>query len=179
MKHILTTIILLTFISVCSAQFKSFGVIMGGGYTAIDVQKVVDPIPLSDWNKYGLVFKGFAEYQLKKGNILGLEIGRNRLYYWEYKAPGYSWYNWRTEWTTNAVAYMSTSFGERFYLQAGAGIHFFYTGTVFGLLAAAGTTFEITNNFSIPITFRIEPVFGSGTPIAINLATGVKFSLIK
>jgi hypothetical protein len=179
MKYILSVVIMFAFTSICSSQLNSFGLIIGGGYTVINVQKVVDPNPLSDWNNYGLVFKGYAEYQISEDKMLGLEIGRNRLYYWEYPAPGYSWYNWRTEWTTNAVVYLSKHFGEKFFIQIGPGIHIFYNGTVLGLLGSVGTSFPISNNFSIPLTFRIEPVFGSGTPVAINIATGIRFKLVK
>jgi hypothetical protein len=177
MKYILTTLTLFIFCTISPAQFKSFGFFAGGGYTLIDVQKVNNPMVLSDWNNYSLVFKGFAEYQLREGQLLGLEIGKNRLYYWEYPAPGYSWYNWRTEWTTNAVFYVSKRFGERLFLKAGPGIHIFSNGTVFGLLAAAETSFSISKSISIPIAIRVEPIFGAGTPLAINLATGFKFDL--
>jgi hypothetical protein len=179
MKYIITAIFFSAFIGTTSAQFRSVGFTAGAGYTVINVQKVNDPILLSDWDNFSLVFKGYAEYQLSKGNLIGLEVGRNRLYYWEYPAPGYTWYNWRTEWTTNAVFYISKYFGERFFVQAGPGIHIFYNGTVFGLMGSAGTSFPIGKSLSIPVTFRIEPVFGSGTPIAVNLATGIRFNLMK
>ena len=179
MKYILTIIVFSTFIATCTAQISSVGLLIGGGYTAVDVQKVVEPNTLSDWNNYGLIFKGFAEYRLSENKFLGMEIGRNRLYYWEYQAPGYSWYDWRTEWTTNAVAYVSSRMGENFFIQAGAGIHFFYSGTVFGLLASAGTSFPVSKNIRIPVMIRVEPIFGSATPIALNLATGIKFNLMK
>jgi hypothetical protein len=179
MKYILTTLLLFTFLSFASSQIKSFGFIAGGGYTVIDVQKVVDPNTLSDWNKYGLVFKGFGEYEIGEGKLLGLEAGTNRLYYWEYRAPGYSWYNWRTEWTINAVFYYTHYFGDKLYLSLGPGVHFFYNGTTFGIMASAGSSINISDKFSIPVAFRIEPIFGSGTPIAINLATGLRFTLFK
>lgn len=179
MKYIFSTIILSAIFSIASAQFKSAGLTVGAGYTIINVQGVNDPMVLSDWDNFGLVFKGFGEYQLSEGKLLGLEIGRNRLYYWIYPAPGYTYYNWRTEWTTNAVAYFSKYFGDRFFLQSGVGIHFFSNGAVFGLLASAGTSFKVGSSVSIPITLRIEPIFGSGTPVALNLATGIRFNLLK
>jgi hypothetical protein len=179
MKYIFFTVVLSAFFSIASAQFKSVGLTVGGGYTVIDVQKVNEPIELYDWNNFGLILKGFAEYQLSEGRILGIELGRNRLYYWEYQYPGNSYYTWRTEWTTNAVVYFSKYFGDNFYMTAGAGIHIFYNGTVPGLLASIGTSFDIGNTLSIPLTLRIEPVFGTGTPIAVNLGTGIKFNLLK
>jgi hypothetical protein len=177
MKSIVSAGLLFVLTSVCYAQIKSVGLIAGGGYTVIDVQKVNNPIPLTDWNNYSLVFKGFVEYQIKEGILLGLEAGRNRLYFWEYKAPGYSYYNWRTEWTSNAVFYLSKQIGEEFFIQAGAGIHSFYNGTVFGLLAGVGTSFHLSEKFAIPLALRIEPIFGAGTPVAINIGTGVKYNL--
>jgi hypothetical protein len=177
MKSIVTLFLLFVLVSGSSAQIKTLGIICGGGYTIIDVQKVNSPITLNDWNNSSLVFKGYAEYQIKEGIMLGIEAGRNRLYYWNYKAPGYSFYNWRTEWTTNAVFYIAKQLKDKFFIQAGAGIHSFYRGTVFGLLAGAGTYFHLSDKFSIPLCLRIEPIFGSGTPVAVNLETGLRLSL--
>lgn len=164
---------------ISSAQISSFGVIAGGGGTIVNVDKVVEPYSLSDWNTWGMVIKGFAEYKIGEGNALGLEVGTNRLYYWEYQAPGYSWYNWRNEWTTNAVFYFSKTFENKFYLQSGAGIHIFHNGTVVGILAGAGRSFELTETISIPIFLRVEPIFGTATPVAINIGTGIKYKLAK
>ena len=177
MKIFLSIIFSITLLSFSSAQFKSFGLVTGGGVTVVDVAKVINPNVLTDWNNYSLVFKGFAEYQLKNGTLIGLEAGRNRLYYWQYQAPGNSWYNWRTEWTTNAVLYFLQPIGERFFIKGGAGIHIFYKGTTFGLLAEAGTSFWLSESIRIPLALRVEPVFGTETPIAFNVATGIKFNL--
>jgi hypothetical protein len=179
MKYILTTIILSTLIATCEAQFRSVGVIAGGGVSAINVATVVKPYILSDWDTYSLVFKGFAEYTIGERKALGLEVGTNRLYYWRYPAPGYSWDDWRIEWTTNAVFYYILQLSDRFYLQSGAGLHHFYSGTVVGLLAACSYSFPVSERFSIPIFFRIEPIFGSATPIAFNIGTGLRYNLIK
>lgn len=179
MKTTIAILFALFIVRATSAQLSSVGLIAGGGVTVVDVEKVLEPYSLSDWNTWSLVFKGFAEYQIGEGKALGLEIGSNRLYYWEYQAPGYSWYNWRTEWTTNAVFYFMKELGSKFFIQSGLGVHFFHNGTVAGLMAGGGTRFPVGEKLSIPLFFRIEPIFGTGTPVAINIGTGARLRLKK
>ena len=174
MKRFITVIISLLIIQAASAQIRSAGIFAGGGGTIVDVEKVLEEYDLSDWDTWSLVFKGFGEYRIGEDKAIGIELGTNRLYYWEYQAPGYSWYNWRSEWTTNAVVYFIYDLSERFFLQAGAGVHIFNDGTVPGIMAGGGTSFPAGERFSIPLFFRIEPVFGSGTPVAVNLGTGLR-----
>jgi hypothetical protein len=180
MKKLVTIILLLFFTRIIAAQFSSFGFIAGGGITIIDVAKVVEPNILSDWNTLSMTFKGFGEYKIGEGKAFGIEAGANRLYYWEYPAPGYSWYNWKTEWTYNAVFYFSKSLGDRFYLQSGAGLHIFNTGgTVLGIMVGGGASFYLSENIILPVFMRIEPIFGTATPVAINFGTGLRYNLIK
>lgn len=176
MKNIFIILLFFASVSFTSAQFKSVGVLIGGGVTAVNVEKVLEPYALSDWNTYSLVFKAFGEYQLNENIILGAELGSNRLYFWEYPVPGYSYYNWRTEWTTNLVIYFMKYFQEKFFAQAGAGIHIFHNGTVVGLLLGGGYVIHVAEHFFIPVGLRIEPIFGTATPIAINLNSGLRYS---
>ena len=179
MKTIAVVIISFLIIQSTSAQIRSAGLIAGGGGTIVDVEEVLYEYSLSEWNTWSLVFKGFAEYQIGNNTAIGLELGANRLYYWEYKAPGYSWYNWGTEWTTNAVFYLAYDLGEKFYVQAGAGIHIFSDGVVPGLMTGVGTLFPVGEKISIPLFLRVEPIFGCETPVAVNLGTGVRLKLKK
>ena len=177
MKRFITVIISFLIINAASAQIRSAGILAGGGGTVVDVEKVLEPYSLSEWNTWSMVFKAFAEYSIGEKKALGLELGSNRLYYWEYQAPGYSYYNWRTEWTTNAVLYYIADIGERMFIQSGIGIHVFNDGTVAGLMAGFGALFPAGEKFTVPLFVRIEPVFGSGTPVAINVGTGIRMKL--
>lgn len=179
MKTLLTLILTIIIFQAASAQINSFGIIAGGGATIVDVEKVVEPNSLDDWDTWSMVFKGFAEYKISEGRALGIEAGFNRLYYWEYQAPGYSWYNWRTEWTTNAVFYYIMHISPKFFVQSGIGVHIFHNGIVPGLMAGAGTNFPAGDKFIIPLFLRIEPVFGTATPVALNIGTGLRLSLTK
>jgi hypothetical protein len=154
MKTFISFIAAFLLLQSVNAQFKSVGVLAGGGITIVDVSKVLEPYELSDWNTYSMTFKGFAEYGLSGDQAIGLEAGSNRLYYWEYPAPGYSWFNWRTEWTTNVIAYFVKNFSSRFYLQSGVGVHIFHDGTVAGLMAGGGAQFYLTEKFVIPVFLR-------------------------
>jgi hypothetical protein len=179
MKTFITIIATFVLLQSASAQFKSAGLLAGAGVTIVDVSKVLEPYELSDWNTYSMMFKGFAEYSIADDQAIGLEAGTNRLYYWEYPALPYSWYNWRTEWTTNVVAYFLKDFGSRFYLQSGVGLHIFHNGTAAGLMAGGGAQFYLSEQFVIPLFLRVEPIFGAETPVAINIGTGLKYNFQK
>ena len=179
MRSFLLILILLCAHSVNHAQFRSFGVIVGAGPTIVDVEKAIDYSPLEEWDKISIVIKATAEYQLKEGLMLGGEFGANRLYYWEYKwSDGfYSGTRYRSEWTTNLGIHIIKYFREVWYIQGGAAIHIFNdgSGTVPGLLVATGADLNISEKLRIPLSLRIEPVFGNATPIAISVVTGLKY----
>jgi len=176
-KSILLSFFFFILLYAGSAQFKSVGLVVGAGYTVVDVEQVLESYTLEDWDNFSMLYKAFGEYQVNEKFLLGGEFGRNRLYYWEYQAPGYSYYNWRTEWTTNLVIYASYYFGENLFVQFGPGIHFFDDGTVIGFLASVGTNISVAEKLQIPLVLRIEPVLGTETPIAINFASGLKYIL--
>ena len=169
------------FTSICvSAQFRSFGIVVGAGHTIVDVEKMFDR-DLEEWDNIGIVLKATGEYSLQNGFSMGGEIGANRLYYWEYRwSDGtYSGTRYRSEWTTNLLVHGTKYFGENFFVQAGPGVHIFNdgSGTVLGLMTATGYNLNIGENFQIPLGLRIEFVFGEGTPIPVMLATGFKYIL--
>jgi hypothetical protein len=171
---------LITF-SLASAQFSSFGLVAGAGYTIVDIEDAIDYSPLEEWDHIGIMFKAVAEYRLKPGLYLLGEFGENRLYYWEYRwSDGYySGTRWRSEWTTNIGLSFKKMVGDAFYLQAGPAIHIFNdgSGTVLGLLLAAGYELEVGDNFRVPLGFRIEPVFGSAIPVSLLLHSGIRYIL--
>jgi hypothetical protein len=179
MRTFLIALLLCCSYAVGMTQFRSVGFIVGAGPTIVDVEKAVDYSPLEEWDNISVVIKGTAEYQLKDGLMLGGEIGANRLYYWEYKwSDGfYSGTRYRSEWTTNFGVHITKYFGTVWFVQGGAAVHIFNdgSGTVPGLLVATGADLTIGEKLRIPLAVRIEPVFGNATPIAISIATGLKY----
>ena len=162
-------------------QFQSFGLTAGAGYTAVDIEEAIDWYDLEDWDHFGVIIKAYAEYELKKDlNLVG-EIGSNRLYYWEYRwSDGYySGYRWRSEWTTNVGLSFKKVIGDALFIQGGPGVHIFNdgSGTVLGLLMAVGYDLPLTDNLTIPVGFRVEPVFGSALPTSLLVNAGIRYDL--
>ena len=178
-----TTFILAGLIAftLASAQFRSAGVIVGAGYTMVDIENAVDWSPLEEWDNIGVVIKAVAEYELRSGLLLVGEFGENRLYYWEYRwSDGYySGTRYRSEWTTNIGFSFKKLVGDSFYVQAGPAVHIFNggSGTVLGVLAGAGYELEVGDSFIVPLGIRIEPVFGNAIPVSFLFHSGIRYIL--
>ncbi len=181
MKKIAISILGLLCITLASAQFRSVGLIVGGGYTAVDVEKAVDYSPLEEWDNYGIIFKAVAEYELRPEFLLVGEFGENRLYYWEYRwSDGYySGTRFRAEWTTNIGIGFKKIFSETLFIQAGPSIHIFNdgSGTVLGLNLGGGYQIELSDRLVLPLGFRVEPVFGNAVPVSFLVHTGIRYIL--
>jgi len=181
MKKISLVIAGLFCLWMAEAQFRSVGLVVGAGYTAVDVEKAVDYSPLEEWDNIGIIIKAVAEYELKPGLLLVGEFGENRLYYWEYRWSDGSYYGtrYRSEWTTNIGVSFKKLFNESFYVQAGPAVHIFNdgSGTVLGLLLGAGYEVEVGDRLVVPLGLRVEPVFGNAVPISILLHTGIRYIL--
>ena len=163
------------------AQFRSAGIVVGAGYTAVDVEKAVNYSPLEEWDNFGIIIKATAEYELRPGLMLAGEFGENRLYYWEYRwSDGYYYgTRYRSEWTTNIGVSFKKLFSESLYVQAGPAVHIFNdgTGTVLGLLLGAGYELEVGDRLVLPLGVRVEPVFGNAVPVSFLLHSGIRYAL--
>ena len=181
MKKLILVLSGLLCMMLTQAQLRSVGLVVGAGYTAVDVEKAVDYSPLEEWDNIGVIFKAVAEYELRPGLMLVGEFGENRLYYWEYRwSDGfYSGTRYRSEWTTNIGVSFKKLINESLYVQAGPGVHIFNdgTGTVLGLLVGAGYEVEVADRLVLPLGFRVEPVFGNAVPISFLLHTGIRYAL--
>jgi len=179
MKRITFVLAGLLSLSLAAAQFRSAGLMVGAGYTIVDIEDAIDYSPLEEWDNIGVIIKAVVEYELKPGLLLVGELGSNRLYYWEYSwSDGYySGTRWRSEWTSNIGISFKKMLGESFYLQAGPGVHIFNdgSGTVLGLLLGAGYELGLGNHFRVPLGFRVEPVFGNAIPVSLLLHSGIRY----
>ncbi|MBU1099208.1 MAG: hypothetical protein KKA84_02305 [Bacteroidetes bacterium] len=165
-------------------------VFMGSfGYTVVDVPTAMD-IPevdasgdgLSDWNNYNIHLVGQLIFNNSQNISYGIEAGANRLYWWEEKDsdPNRSpyWY-WGEIWTYQVGGIIKFNFNKQFYFLTGASAHIFSneSGTTIGIPAALGYNIVVSKTFEIPIEFRVDVIFGDGTPIPVNGGIGLKFNL--
>ena len=56
MKRIFFSLAGLIAFTLASAQFRSVGVIVGAGYTMVDIEKAIEWSPLDEWDNIGVVF---------------------------------------------------------------------------------------------------------------------------
>lgn len=181
MKRLFFLLILMLFLGQAHAQFRSAGLVLGAGYTIVDIEDAIDYSPLEDWDHIWIIIKGVAEYEMKPGLMLVGEIGENRLYYWEYRWTDgyYGGTRWRSECTTNIGISVKKMMNENVYIQGGPSVHIFNdgTGTVLGLLLAAGYDLPLVREFTLPMGIRVEHVFGSGIPISVLVHSGIRYNL--
>ncbi len=162
------------------------------GYTIVDVAQAMEIPKFSDITKEGLVdwdqfnYKGLIQVLIPKGKMLiGGEVGFNRLYRWEEAyIPSSSYYDtqyyrWGTIWTWHIGALIQLNFTDQYYLTTGTGLYTFMngTGTTVGFPLAVGHIIKFSDSLSIPIEFRTDIIFGSGSPITLGGGIGLKFTI--
>lgn len=172
-----------------------FNVINAWGYNIIDFEELMgvpywsEDIPASYTqitDDSPFVYKGGLQitFDTSEKIRLGGELSINRLYYVEER---YSVelidteYRWRMYniWTLNLGAISQVFLNEQFYIQPGAGIHYFLdeSGVAPSVMAGLGYIIPIKDNFYIPIEFRNDWVFGDATSGIFSLALGFTFDL--
>jgi hypothetical protein len=58
--------------------------------------------------------------------------------------------------------------GQKFFALAGAGIHIFEDGVAPAIYIEPGYMISVGESLKIPVSIRVNPVFGDGTPIAFT-----------
>lgn len=160
------------------------------GYTIVNVGEAME-IPeyseitdegLVSWNQFN--YKGLLQFWFVKNDqvSLGPELGINRLYYWEEKyIPQGSSPRWRwgTIWTAQAGFQFRRTLATHYYISTGTNVHLFLNGTgiTLGIPLSLGHELPISKDFTIPIEFRIDIIFGDAVPIALGGGVGLKFRL--
>jgi hypothetical protein len=157
------------------------GVSASAGYTALDFEAAsgYPDDQMEDWDQFHYKITAYGLYPLAPPLSAGLELGYNYLYYYYYKVPyGPSpVYREATWYTIFCLGLVRLDLGELLFIQGGAGVHFFIDdGTAFALSAAAGIRPRV-GDFRIPVYFRIDPIFGAGTPTTIALGAGAEYEL--
>lgn len=161
------------------------------GYTIVDVGQAMDineynsatGLGLSDYDQFNYRLLGQLLVEKSPGLYFGVEAGLHRLYYWEetYKPLPTSSLRWRygTIWTVSAGGLVKRDFGDRYYAMTGLSLHNFLNGSgmALGLPFALGHRIKISEKFEMPVEFRADIIFGSGTPIAIGGGVGLQFDI--
>ena len=159
------------------------------GYTIVDVGQAMEVQEFSDITKEGLVdwdqfnYKGLVQLFFNRDKMLiGGEVGFNRLYRWEerYKTfDGYDRWRWGTIWTWHIGALIQLNFANQYYLTTGTGVYTFMNGTgvTVGFPLAVGHIIKLNDKISLPIEFRTDIIFGSGTPITLGGGIGLKLAI--
>lgn len=153
------------------------------GYTVVNFEKALGYSDeyMNDWDQfyYSATLKGFLTTD--KAFNYGAEIGWQRLYYAYYivpygQSPVYREFNISTFSIMGLARYSGT---KRFFVLAGAGIHFFYDGVAPALLVEPGYFLKVGENLKIPVSVRIYPIFGDGIPTPVSFGIGVNYVFKK
>jgi hypothetical protein len=151
------------------------------GYTVVNFEKALGYSDeyMDDWDQfcYSFTLKSF----LASDNRInfGAEIGWQRLYYAYYRvpygdSPVYREFNVSTFSIMGLARY---SPNQKFFFVAGAGIHIFNDGLAPAIMIEPGYNISIGENLKIPLSIRLNPIFGDGTPITVSLGIGVNYRI--
>jgi hypothetical protein len=149
------------------------------GITLVNFEKALDYSDnhLQDWSEfyYSFALRGFllSDKPIK----LGAELAWQRLYYAYYVIP-YVPAPVHREFNISTVSIMALGRYtiNNFFTVGGAGFHFFNDGVAPSICLEAGYLFNAGPTLKLPISFRINPVFGSGTPVPISVGAGVSYT---
>ncbi len=155
-------------------------IVGGGGYTNVDLAKATREAKnnINDWNRGHYSFSARGMLPLGSAFRLGAEAGYEQLYYAAVTVPYtpspiYRKYN---EGATFFGALGQLFLAGPWYLIGGVDLHIFGNGTAPGISGGLGLEFHL-GGLAIPLEFRAKPVFGDGTPLVLQMNTGLAFGL--
>ncbi len=134
---------------------------------------------MNDWDQFYYSVSLKSLLTSDKSVHFGAEIGWQRLYYAYYvvpygTSPVYREFNIAT---TSLMALARYSSNQRFFALVGAGIHIFYDGVAPAIFIEPGYMIKLARNLKLPVSIRVNPVFGDKIPIPISLGVGVSYKL--
>jgi hypothetical protein len=151
------------------------------GYTAVNFEKALGYSDeyMNDWDQfyYSFSLKGYLVSD--KPISYGAEIGWQRLYYAYYRvpygdSPVYREFNISTFSIMGLARY---SPNQKFFIAAGAGVHFFNDGVAPAIMIEPGYMIIIGENLKIPLSIRLNPIFGDGIPTTVSLGIGISYKI--
>jgi hypothetical protein len=66
---------------------------------------------------------------------------------------------------------------QKFFVLAGTGIHVFNDGIAPAIIIEPGYNISVGENFKIPLSIRLNPIFGDGIPTTISLGIGISYEI--
>jgi hypothetical protein len=151
------------------------------GYTLVNFEKALDYSDdfMSDWDQFSYGGSLTGLFAVEKPLSYGIEIGWQRLYYAYYIVPmGY--YSAYREFNVSTISIMAVgrySPQHKFFALAGAGIHKFNNGVSPAIYIEPGYLISLGEKLKIPVSVRLNPVFGKGLPATISFGIGVSYRL--
>jgi hypothetical protein len=152
------------------------------GYTIVNFEKALNYSDdnLENWSEfhYSAALRGF----LLSGKPIqfGAEFAWQRLYYGYYIVPyGTSRVYREFNVSTKSLMALARYSVNKFFAVGGAGIHFFNNGVSPAICLEAGYKISVGANLKLPVSLRINPVFGSGTPTPISAGIGFSYIINK
>jgi hypothetical protein len=151
------------------------------GYTEVNFEKALGYSDeyMIDWDQfcYSGAIKGYLVTETHLS--YGVELSWQRLYYAYYRvpydfSPVYREFDVSTLSVTGIARY---SHNQKFFVAGGAGFHFFNDGVAPAILVEPGYNISIGDNLKIPVSIRLNPIFGDGTPITACLGIGVSYRI--
>jgi hypothetical protein len=150
------------------------------GFTLVNFEQALgySDNDMEDWSQFHISasLRGFLSSA--KPVRFGTELAWQQLYYAYYivpygPSPVYREFNV----TTFSVTVLGRYSVNNFFLTGGAGIHFFNSGVSPAICLEVGYMLGNSDKLRFPVSFRINPIFGSGTPVPISIGAGVSFKL--
>ena len=172
--------LLLIFSDICKAQkANEVSILLYPGFTLVNFEKALGYPDdyMVDWSQFyfSATLRGF----MRSNNSIqfGAEIAWQRLYDAYYVIP-YPPTTAERSFNVSTISLMALGryTSGNFFLTGGGGIHSFESGISPALSFEAGYMLRAGETLRIPVSFRISPIFGSGTPTPISIGTGISFS---
>lgn len=157
------------------------GVSVYPGFTLVNFEKALgyEDDHMIDWDQfyYSISIKAFLTSEKK--SQFGAEISRQRLYYAYYGIPypPLTAYREFDVSTTSIHALLRYSPSSHFFLTTGLGVHIFNNGVAASILVEPGYMINLGEKMKIPVSLRLNPVFGDGTPVPVSLGAGILFTV--
>lgn len=184
-KHrivLIILIIVLPFFSITghAQKAKEISLSVYSGFTLVNFEEALDYSDeyMEDWSEIHISasLKGFLLSD--KPLQLGAEIAWQNLYYAYYVVP-YVPSSVRREFNISTISLMALGrySVSNFFTTGGAGIHIFDDGISPAISFEAGYKISAGENLKFPVSVRIQPIFGKGTPILFSVGAGMSFTI--
>jgi hypothetical protein len=148
------------------------------GFTLVNFEKALGYSDeyMMDWDEFhiAVALRGFLSSE--KPIQFGAELAWQQLYYAYYRvpygpSPAERWFNV----TTISAMALGRYSSKNFFLVGGGGIHFFRSGVAPAICLETGYMINGGSNLKFPVSFRINPIFGDGTPVPLSVGIGVSY----